>query len=269
METAPIRRSGATVQAAALLLLCCLPVPGEMRIASLNIERKYGPEGVEQVGRQAELRAADILLLQEVLDGSRAHVASDLAVRLGLHVVFEPAFSFSGQFMEGLAILSRYPLRDPAVSRLPHNALLFHTRRRIVLAVTAESPWGPVRIVNTHLDNRINGDAKRKQLAGIWRALGDYTGPCVMGGDFNNANFRWILHVLPIPGAQSLRRVVDRDMERHGFRTPLGGGPGTLHFLGLKLDWIYLRGLRATGSGVTPIAFSDHNSVWVTAGPAR
>ena len=64
-----------------------------------------------------------------------------------------------------------------------------------------------------------------------------------------------------------VREMVDQEMQRHGFRTPLGSGPGSLHFLGLKLDWIYLRGLRALGSGVTPISFSDHNSVWVLAGP--
>ena len=66
---------------------------------------------------------------------------------------------------------------------------------------------------------------------------------------------------------QSLRGVVNRYMTRHGFSTPLGSGPGTLHFLGLKLDWIYLRVLSAVDSGLTPISFSDHNCVWVTVRP--
>jgi endonuclease/exonuclease/phosphatase (EEP) superfamily protein YafD len=52
-------------------------------------------------------------------------------------------------------------------------------------------------------------------------------------------------------------------MARRGFTTPLGKGGGTLHFLELKLDWIYLRGLTANSSGVTAVFFSDHNSVWV------
>ena len=47
--------------------------------------------------------------------------------------------------------------------------------------------------------------------------------------------------------------------------TPLGGGAATLHYFGIKLDWIYVRGLETGESGVTHIPFSDHNSVWITA----
>jgi endonuclease/exonuclease/phosphatase (EEP) superfamily protein YafD len=132
------------------------------------------------------------------------------------------------------------------------------------MAVTAEGPTGPGRIVNTHLDNRINRDAKREQLPEIQQFLSGYDGPCILGGDFNSANFLWVSHLLPIPGVQSLRAVTNQELEPLGFTTPLGSGPGREHFLGLKLDWIYLRELNAHESGVTPIAFSDHNSVWVT-----
>jgi endonuclease/exonuclease/phosphatase family metal-dependent hydrolase len=236
-----------------------------MRIASLNIAKKYGPQLVEEIARQPDLGAADILLLQEVVDGPSFHVAAEVAKALGLNVVFQPAFRLNAQFEEGIAILSRYPLGAPTVVPLPHNKLHFHTRIRIVLATTAESPSGPLRIVTTHLDNRINAPEKRAQIAGIWKATDGTTGPCIIGGDFNTGNFYWISHLLPIPGVQSLRHTLNAEMERQGFRTPLGSGPGTLHFMGLKLDWIYLRGLSARGSGVTPIPFSDHNSVWAIA----
>jgi endonuclease/exonuclease/phosphatase (EEP) superfamily protein YafD len=246
------------------MLLCCSAGHAEMRVASLNIAKQYGPKVLGEIGAQPDLRKADVLLLQEVVDGSQAHMASEIAKVLGLKVVFEPAFQLNGQFMEGLAILSRYPIGPATVAPLSHNSLHFHTRKRIVMAVTAESPNGPVRIVNTHLDNRINRDAKREQLREIQQFLAGYDGPCILGGDFNSANFFWVSHLLPIPGVQSLRAVTNQEMEPHGFATPLGRGSGTEHFLGLKLDWIYLRGLTAQESGVTPIAFSDHNSVWVT-----
>lgn len=246
------------------MLLCASAGHAEIRIASLNIEKKYGPKVLSEIGAQADLRKADALLLQEVVDGPQSHMASEIAKTLGLNAVFEPAFQLNGQFMEGLAILSRYPIGPATVASLSHNEIHFHTRKRIVMVVTAQGPAGPVRIVNTHLDNRINRASKRAQLREIQQFLAGYGGPCILGGDFNSANFLWISHFLPIPGVQSLRAVTNQEMEPHGFTTPLGSGPGTEHFLGLKLDWIYLRGLNSLDSGVTPIAFSDHNSVWVT-----
>jgi endonuclease/exonuclease/phosphatase family metal-dependent hydrolase len=246
------------------MLLWCGASQAQMRIASLNIAKKYGPNVLAEIGRQSDLRKADVLLLQEVVDGEPSHMAAEIGRALGLNAVFEPAFQLNAQFMEGLAILSRYPIGCATAVRLSHNKLHFHTRKRIVIAATVASPQGPVRIVNTHLDNRINRNAKRAQLREVLALSDGFEGPCVIGGDFNSANFLWISHLLPIPGVQSLRAVVEREMEPRGFTTPLGSGPGTLHFLGLKLDWIYLRGLTARESGVTPIAFSDHNSVWVT-----
>lgn len=244
-------------------LLCCGAVHAEMRIASLNIAKKYGPGLVSAISNHPELRRADILLLQEVVDGPKGHVASDVAKAMGMKYVFEPAFRLNADFDEGLAILSRYPIGAPGVTRLPHNSLHFHTRKRIVLSAMIATPAGPLRVINTHLDNRINAGAKSAQLAGIWRALGNETGPAIIGGDFNSSNFKWVSHLLPIPGVQSLNALVKSQMAAHGFTTPLGKGKGTEHFLNLRLDWIYLRGLRVTGSGVTPIPFSDHNSVWV------
>jgi endonuclease/exonuclease/phosphatase family metal-dependent hydrolase len=235
-----------------------------MRIASLNIAKQYGPKLLKKIVEQPDLRRADVLLLQEVVDSPENHIAAEVASALGFQVLFAPAFQLNPKFKEGLAILSRYPLRDSQVIHMPVNDLHFHTRIRIGLAATVESPTGPVRIVDTHLDDRINNGAKRRQLAQIWPDVAQFTGPCIIGGDFNVGNFLWISHLLPIPGFQSQRAMLNREMAAHGFKTPFGGGPATFHLFGLKLDWIYLRGINAIGSGVIPIDFSDHNSVWVS-----
>ena len=219
---------------------------------------------VAEFAKQPDLQKADVILLQEVVDSPRYHVASEIGSALGLKVLFSPAFQLNRQFVEGLAILSRYPLSASDVIRLPRNDLHFHTRTRIALAVTVETPSGPLRVIDTHLDDRINSEDKRQQLAHIWPDTSSFKGPCIIGGDFNNGNFWWTSHLLPLPGLQSQRSMVTREMAEHGFKTPLGSGPATFHLFGLKLDWIYLRGVRAIDSGVTPIPFSDHNSVWVT-----
>ncbi len=246
-------------------LLASLPAsPITLRIASLNLAKQWNPRVLDQIRNQPDLRQADILLLQEVVDGEQRHMPSDVAQTLGLKVVFAKAFRLDEQFDEGLAILSRYPVSARKVLPLTHNSLHFHTRIRIALAATVESPLGGIRIIDTHLDNRINESEKRAQLEGIWAETSSFTGPFIVGGDFNTGNFLWVSHLLPLPSLQNQRGLVEREMKQHGFTTPLGSGPATLHFPALKLDWIYLRGLRALESGVTPIGFSDHNSVWVT-----
>ena len=79
----------------------------EMRVASLNPDKKYGAEMLAEIGKQPDLREADILLLQEVVDGPRAHVAAEIARTLGMTLLFAPAFRLNGDFEEGPAILSR------------------------------------------------------------------------------------------------------------------------------------------------------------------
>jgi endonuclease/exonuclease/phosphatase family metal-dependent hydrolase len=247
----------------AMLLSACV-AHAQIRIASLNIAKKHGPKMLREIESQPDLGKADVLLLQEVVDGPLSHVASEIASALGMKVIFAPAFQLNKQYAEGLAILSRYPLGPANVTRLPRNNLHFHTRVRIAVATTVETPMGRMRVINTHLDNRINAAAKRRQLAPLWKETEAFNGPTLIGGDFNTGNFRWVAHLLPLPGLQSLRAAVNGEMNEHGFTTPLGSGPPTFHLLRLKLDWIYLRGMTPAASGVSQIRFSDHNAVWVT-----
>jgi endonuclease/exonuclease/phosphatase family metal-dependent hydrolase len=245
-------------------LLCACAAQAEMRIMSLNIAGKHGATFLEAIGNQPDLRNADVLMLQEIVDNPRDHVANEIASVLDLHVEFAPAFQLNPEYVEGLAILSRYPLVQTDAIRLPVNNLHVGTTPRIALMATIESPLGRIRVINTHLDDRINAGSERRQLAPIWENAGSFAGPCVIGGDFNTSNVWWGAHLFPVPGLQNQRAMVRHEMAQRGFTTPLRSGAATFHFPGLKLDWIYLRDLRAAGSGVTPIRFSDHNSVWVT-----
>ena len=246
------------------LLLCGWAAQAEMRIVSLNIAMKHGSTFLEAIRNQPDLQKAGVLMLQEVVDSPRDHVANEIAAALDLHGEFAPAFQLNPEYTEGLAILSRYPLVKTYAIRLPLNDLHIGTTPRIALVATVESPIGRIRVINTHLDDRINETSERRQLAPIWESASRFAGPCVIGGDFNTSNVWWGAHLFPVPGLQNQRAMVRHEMAKRGFSTPLGSGAATFHFPGLKLDWIYLRDLRAAGSGVTPIRFSDHNSVWVT-----
>ena len=61
------------------------------------------------------------------------------------------------------------------------------------------SPAGEVRIINVHLDTRINADRRVEQLQPVLEAAGQFDGGVVIGGDLNTQNFFWVENVLPIP----------------------------------------------------------------------
>jgi len=208
------------------------------------------------------LSGADVLLLQEVKqDASQKQcVAEQLASNLGLQVAYSPAET--GITDQGLAILSRYPLKDVRVRALKRYNLGYRSRSRIALSATAASPWGPVRIVNTHLDTRLNTNERLEQLEPVIRDSAEFAGARIIGGDFNSNAFQWIGHMLPAPAFRSQAYGVQQFMTQQGFRSAVSARETTFDYLGMHLDWIWLRGLEAQASHVYPLDFSDHHAVW-------
>jgi endonuclease/exonuclease/phosphatase family metal-dependent hydrolase len=236
--------------------------PG-MSVVTLNMAKSTEIDGIlrEFNGINA-LRDADILMLQEVKqdDGARQCAAEMLAAKLGLHVVYSPATT--GVTDQGLAILSRYPLRDVQVRPLKKFDLRYRSRTRIALGATADSPWGPVRIFNAHLDTRLNTMQRLDQLQPVLQASNQFQGPLIIGGDFNSNRFYWVEHVLPLPTWRSQAHGVQDFMVRNGFHTSIPAGETTFDYLGMHLDWIWLRGLHSSVSRIYPLDFSDHHAVW-------
>jgi len=235
--------------------------PG-LSVLTLNMAKQTGMQKILGEFRASPALAnADILLLQEVKqdDGARQCAAEQLAAGLGLHVAYSPATT--GITDQGLAILSRYPLRDVRVQPLKRFDLRYRSRTRIALAATADSPWGPVRIFNAHLDTRLNIADRLAQLQSVVQAQGEFHGPTIVGGDFNSNWFYWLDHVVPLPG-RSQARGVENYMVSNGFRTALPENETTFDYLGMHLDWIWLRGLESQAYRVYPLEFSDHHAVW-------
>jgi endonuclease/exonuclease/phosphatase family metal-dependent hydrolase len=214
--------------------------------------------------RAPEVRNADLFLLQEVAgsaDGS-ASVAKDLAERLGMQFLFEPADPIGNGLMKGLAIVSRYPFHDPQILPLRHYGLHFKSRVRIAMAVTLESQAGAIRVINVHLDSRINKEQRIEQLKPLLKLADAARVPALIGGDFNTVKIYWVSHTIPLLHAQDQVTAVRTLMTTYGYSTPFGNF--VTHRLGLRLDWIYLRGLAAVDNGVAPIPSSDHRAIWLT-----
>jgi len=235
-----------------------------LKIASLNMAAQ--PRIRDALVLWTTDRQFDVVLLQEVGDRSMdggAFVA-EVGDRLGYHVAYAPANLFGDTETQGLAILSRHPLSDVRVIPLEYHRLRFKSRCRIGLAVTVATPTGPVRVVNVHLDTRINSKERLAQLEPLVRALALADGPRIIGGDFNTMDIRWWRTMWPFPLVEHQAAAVRTHLKEHGFQTPFPDGQPTLKFLGLpiQLDWLYLKELDALDWSVDDVPFSDHRGVW-------
>lgn len=231
---------------------------------SLNLAKEASAEKVlRAIQDAARLREADVFLFQEVRhQEGKTSVAHEAARELGYSAAFEAAPGFSDQ---GLAIVSRYPITNVLITSLKTYDLRFRSRRRLAIAATAGTPWGDVRVWNVHLDTRINAGERLEQLQPVMEDAARYSGPRLIGGDFNTNNLYWVGNVLPLPFGPTHGATIRKSMKQHGFETPFSRGVTTFPLLRSHLDWIFLSGLTAIGASVEPARFSDHHAIRVDA----
>lgn len=237
----------------------------ELRVVSLNIHGVRSAEEISQsLGAEPELADADLYLLQEVEEVDSQATIEQLGAQIGFHSLFAAAERREEGQLHGLAILSRFPLREASVIRLPYNRLRVNTRCRIALAATVDAPAGRIRAVNLHLDTRINSQKRLEQLQPILGQVDSFAGPVILGGDFNTQDFQWVGSILPIPRFRRQAKDLRRLMESRDFVTPFVDGSKTHSWAPLKLDWIFLRDLEVSGYGLEDVGISDHRALWVT-----
>jgi len=199
------------------------PSRSSLTVASLNMARQ---SELQRVSREVlSLRArrqVDVLFLQEVQRdaGEAPMIADELAEALQFSCLFETTDYWNDGGSQGLAILSRYPLKNVEVIPLKHFDLVFKQRHRIGLAATIQTPRGPVRIINAHLDSRINTSHRLEQLAAILDSAARFDGMRVIGGDFNTNDFRWLTPWLPIPFGARQEDAVREAFQARGYETP-------------------------------------------------
>jgi endonuclease/exonuclease/phosphatase family metal-dependent hydrolase len=259
----------------------CAPIPvdsrnatsgavgnGPLTVASLNMAAEGRVTDILAAWKDARsVGGADVLLLQEVRqsNGDRETLTAALSRELGLSFAYAAADRLDDGKTQGLAILSRYPLTQVSVLPLKYFRLRFRSRCRIALTAMVETAAGPIRLVNVHLDSRINSGNRLTQLTPVLEDAKRFEGPQVIGGDLNTMNVLWLRTMWPFPQLQRQASAILDAFAAIGFRTPLTDTPPTLRFLGLpfRLDWLFLKGLKPLRWGVEGVEFSDHRAVWV------
>jgi endonuclease/exonuclease/phosphatase family metal-dependent hydrolase len=175
-----------------------------LRVVSYNVLHGgpwsgFGGDG-QRLERRVELIAdqlialrPDVVALQEVAVSRRlGDVAHRLARRLGYHYVHAPATRYvfgDGMlsrfivavlgFREGPAILTRFPIVESEVYRLPQCRHLLDPR--VLLRARLDTPWGAMDVFSTHT---AHDECQARRVAELVAARRNGL-PSLLMGDFN------------------------------------------------------------------------------------
>lgn len=236
--------------------------PRDVTVVSWNIARGTRYDRVLDALRAMP---ADIYLLQEVDLGCRRsdyrEVARELAHELDLNWVFAGEFQEVGEgrgssaALTGQAVLSRFPIEDPAVIRFARQANLrwkldpFQPRRGGRVALRVESAG--IVAYNAHIESAKNDAFRFEQVRELvldHQMPVRISQPVVIAGDLNTG-----------PSTDS---PVVKGLVHEGFADALGSLDAprrTSARHAHPLDWIFVRNMRATSGGVVDVPkASDH-----------
>lgn len=254
------------VNLAVASVVATTPPDGELdaslRVVTYNIHHIDGARLGKALTSDADLAAADVIFLQEVIaprdaDSSACAVARDR----GWHCAYAPGHGLRGGSL-GVAILSRRPLADLQAIALPYFNVRFNAGRRVALAATIDVGGTPVRLFSVHLDNRLDAGQRTRQLAPVIESAAGWDGPAIIAGDMNTSPFTWVGHVFPVPAGTHDDKI-ERFVRAHGFTTPVAASGPTHQWLSMRLDAIYTRGLRVGEFQVEHgVRESDHLPMW-------
>ncbi len=238
-----------------------------IRIATWNVEHGVRPDRLAHaLGAHTALRDADLILVQEI-EHHRAEAeerAAVLARDLGKLFAYAPARSIRAG-SHGLAILSAQPLTDVVRIALPAVGVGPFVCDRAAIAATTVLGGHPLRVVNVHLDTRLNAAERIAQVAPAF-ADASRASVAVAGGDFNTAPFRFLRNNLPIGRADQATALDDAAAahELHNATAQLGTTTRRRHFFPWRLDAIYTRGLTVDDAGIArDIRLTDHVPIWI------
>jgi len=213
------------------------------RVATMNIDGGQGKDGRLDLSRTAKnFQRINIIGLNEVHAGglfSSDNQAHQLASLLKLPYQYLPAERRWGKDSFGNALLSDLPIQKWDCQTLPSRPGLAF-RNYTLADVNVNSTL--VHVVITHVDWKAGGDEQLQQVGDVFLNLPT---PAILMGDMNHgrsdSNIQRILHS---PG------VIDA--------VPADIQPPE----SVRVDWIFIRGLKSIDAGVVDFGASDHPAYW-------
>lgn len=222
----------------------------ELRVLCWNLHHGVGEDNKLDLERIAALireQKPDLVALQEVDNKCRRSQSVDQAAELarltGLHGAFGKAMDHDGGEY-GQAILSKFPIGDTQVHRLPGDG-----EPRIAFQAEVKIEGKALRMITVHLDHQ--QDARRlKQAETLAKALENHHEPMILAGDFNDTPGSAPLKAFSAPWTAVLKK-------EPAFTCPAPEPK-------VEIDHILLRGLEPKEPAtVLPEAIaSDHRPVF-------
>jgi endonuclease/exonuclease/phosphatase family metal-dependent hydrolase len=228
-----------------------------LRVVTFNVAG--GRFGLPRVIRTLRRLDADLVGLQEVLgppDGQTPGQARRLGEALGMHAVFQ-THGYGGHPAQGVALLSRWPLRSARARALPPGP------RRVLQAQVAIDRWH-LTVLVAHLRavgvavgarRRRYVRARRREVRLLHAQLRRLRGPALLLADLNASADSPALRGFGPP-----LRDVCRGSGGAGRRSP--GNTWPSGFPLLRLDYIFASAhLQALRCRAVPSDASDHRPV--------
>ena len=179
----------------------------------------------------------DILLLQELMRTTDFHADKWISERLGMAYVYSrsngnaPGIGFE----EGLAIFSRFPIKNHRLAQLSDQSNPFS--RRMALGTSLEINGGEVDVYSVHLG--LLGRQNRKQFSHLKNWVEEQSGqiPAIIGGDFNSSEHTPQMQAARTTWHDSYRHTNPNGNEySHELRWPWGNVMRRS-----RLDYLFLR----------------------------
>lgn len=242
----------------------------KLRIASWNVHKV--PDAADLAAHlkiPSAIADADVILMQETsaYAGEPMSRTAQIAEAVGMTWAHQPIRDLGDGGMQANGILSRFPLENVAVKKLPYIDQPYHAQPRGALAADVVVGDRRVRVVSVHLDVRISISDRVRQLD---PAVIDLDERAVIGGDFNTAPWTWIDALVPLTSSEAVigmkqAALLDDYMKSRDFtgNIPVDANTFQVPGFGMRLDNLYSRAMPVTASGVEHLEGSDHWPIWI------
>ena len=208
-----------------------------IRIMAYNIHHANPPSKPDFIDIEAVVDVIkkvdpDIVALQEVDVGTErsgsVNQAKKIAEQLKMNYFFAKAIDYDGG-QYGVAILSKFPLTETKIYRLPTKASTNGEPRILATSYITLANGCKIKFGSTHLDAQQDGTNRLLQMDKITALAKDEEMPLIIAGDFNaipgsdvvnklDTYFKRTCESCPFTSsAQNPRRVIDFIALRHPF----------------------------------------------------
>jgi endonuclease/exonuclease/phosphatase family metal-dependent hydrolase len=226
------------------------PNPSRFRVATYNIHRGKGLDGIRDLKRTAQvLRDADLVGLNEVAGPplwGRADQAEQLARNLKIGWLFAPNQYRWHRYHFGNGLLSRLEVGRWTSEPLAYDEATTNSPRNRLLAEIMAGAQ-PITVMVTHLDR---GRIRPVQLQSVLSEFVAHT-PAVLVGDLNTtaADPVFVAFFADSNNVDAIGRSLGTSDDKN------------------RIDWIITRGMNVLSGGMEPAGVSDHPCYWVDVEP--